>query len=40
MKNKFSIDEVRKIARLSALELTEYELKNFGKLLKLYVIIL
>jgi len=29
MKNKFSIEEVRKIARLSALELTEYELKNF-----------
>ena len=31
MKSKFSMDEVRKIARLSALELTEYELKNFGK---------
>jgi len=29
MKNKFSIEEVRKIARLSALELTEHELKNF-----------
>ena len=29
MKKKFSIEEVSKIARLSALELTEVELKNF-----------
>ena len=29
MKNKLSIEEVRKIAKLSALDLTEYELKNF-----------
>ena len=29
MKKKFSIEEVSKIARLSALELTEIELKNF-----------
>ena len=30
MKNKFDIDEVKKIARLSALELTDKELKKFG----------
>ena len=31
MKNNFSIEEVRKIARLSALELTEKELKDFAE---------
>ena len=31
MKKKFSIDEVSKIARLSSLELTEQEIKNFVK---------
>jgi len=30
MKNSFSTEEVRKIARLSALELTEKELRNFA----------
>ena len=29
MKNEFSLEEVVKIARLSALELTDKELKNF-----------
>ena len=30
MKNNFSLEEVNKIARLSALELKDSELKNFG----------
>ena len=30
MKNKFDLEEVKKIARLSSLELTDNELKKFG----------